>query len=242
MNRKQKVVTVSGKSAIGLVILNGNTSGTVAISANAIQRLANVQKGFEFYRFTKFNVLVPPFTRYETSIPFTSLAGQWGLAYYPEISTASMTSATVGGVCACTASLLGQCSIGFEAGGVPTVGIPGDTNCRTLRVPRSILLQTPTKWFRTNNTVTTEDTDIYQGSLVMAFNDSAGANTVSFYVHVDYTCEFSGPQDSTLLTLTESVMDSTTDAKSWADVDEKEHFPPPKRANTVAQVERALRK
>jgi len=169
--------------------------------------MTNLQKAYEFYRFTRLTLDLIPAVRFETTLPSTSASGLGVVAYYPEITTATTTSLSVTAVAQLSASRLLALQIVNANTISSTVNssqwVEGETKRVSLRVPRSVLLATPTRWFRTGLATTAEDLEIDQGTLIFAVQDAAGANTVVQYAHLSYTCEFNGQADMTTLTLTD---------------------------------------
>jgi len=202
--RPGKITTVSGKALVTMTVANGNTSTAAGIQPG-YSRLSNIQKAFEFYRFTRLSFLVPPWSRFETTWPENSQASAAALGYYPEETTATLTTVTPTALLGLDASipLTGSVVDVNAIGGTVNndVLVTGDTTQRRLTVPKRVLLGTTTKWFRTNTTTSSEVAEITQGQLIFAVADSAGANTVVLNLHMSYTIEFCGNCDSTVLTL-----------------------------------------
>jgi len=173
--------------------------------------MTNLQKAYEFYRFTRLHLDLLPAARFETTLPATSASGLGVVAYYPEITTATTTSLTVTAVAQLSASrLLATQIVNANTVGATVnqdVWVVGESKRVALNVPRAILLSTPTRWFRTGLATTAEDLEIDQGTLIYACQDAAGANTVVQYAHVTYVCEFQGQADMTTLTLTDQPSD-----------------------------------
>jgi len=202
---KGRITTLRGKAILTFQVANGNSSVINSLSPAAFARLTNVQKAFEFYRFTKVSLLVPPWGRWETTTPNNSSAVGAALGFYPEETTATTTTITPTSVLALDASIpLSGSVVNANTGSStlqPCLWIGGDSCARRLTIPKRILLETTTKWFRTNGTTSSEVAEIVQGQLIFAVQDTAGANTVFLNTHVSYEVEFCGNTDSTALTL-----------------------------------------
>jgi len=199
-------VTLSGRCSMRLTVANGNTSVAFLLQPGNFQRLLNLQKNFEFYRFTSVMCVIPPWARYETSVPKTSLAASGAFGYYPELTTATTTAISAPSVLALESSLplTGSLVNVNTTDGAILPGncvLVGQTQNQNLRVPRNVLLATPVKFWRCNSTASSEDFEITQGLFMFAVDDAAGANTVVLNVQLRYTVEFAGQNDATVFTL-----------------------------------------
>jgi len=196
-NKKRDVntVVVRGKAAVTLTVLSGNSSAGLLLQPGLFLRLNNMQKGSEFYRFTRLRMTVPPFV-----MPGNSATGNAVLGYYPEETPTTITSLSYTAVSCLSASMPLAAQL-ILSGSPPLLLAVGHTGFPTLSVPKDVLLTSAVKMFRTNAVVSGEDADIVQGTILACLLSTATAN-VTIPIHVDYVVEFKGPVDSTLLTLT----------------------------------------
>jgi len=200
-SRKNKSVTrLTGRARFYATVANGNSSTSFVIQPSSFSRLVSIQKAYEFYRFTKLRLRVPPFVRFETTYPANSEASSGAIGYYPEVFTSSQTAIQAGNLLSLEASMPLCPSIVNEnssaSGGTGVLAAPGYTKDVILNVPKSVLLSTPTKWWRTQATASSEDLFITQGTLVVAFDDTAGASTVQVPIDFQYEIEFSAQVDA----------------------------------------------
>jgi len=191
--RGQKAATVvHGKDWLVANLAAGNTSVGYQISSATFPKLSNVQKGYEFYRFTKFRVKVLPAARNDVSSgPGQVLAVGW----YPDQTATALTAATVSGVLSLSSTTL-------KATGVYGGPFAYETTPSSFSVSKKVLSQSPVKWFRTNVTVSGEDAELYHGTLLFAVNTAIGAaGAMIVNCEVTFSCEFAGEVDATALTL-----------------------------------------
>jgi hypothetical protein len=176
---------------MGILVANGNSSATASLTPLAFTRLLSIAKGYEFYRFTRVSVRIPPITRFETSIPQTSTANLYAFGYLPEQPSGSSTSLTPASVAALQASFTGSTTIANST--LNTLWVSGETAERVLRVPKAVLLSNPLQRYRV--ATISEDPATVQGTFCLSLGDTAGSNTVIMYATLDYTVEFSGASD-----------------------------------------------
>jgi hypothetical protein len=207
ISKKGTITTVTGKSLLTGSIGSGNTSTVFNLQPSVFTRLNNITKAYEFYRFTRVKLLIPPHSRYETSGPLNSSAAFGVIGYFPELTSVSSTTAiTVTPVSSLQASrplnftVVNVATVGgAPAGLVQSVGYTKDV---TLTVSREMLLATPTKWFR--NSATAVDLETVQGQFIIAVQDAAGENSVTLPIQFSFEIEFTGQVDNTTLTMFQS--------------------------------------
>jgi len=84
-----------GRLPYSSIITNGHTSALVQVSAgNLLPGLAQV---FKFYKVERLRLNCDPVVRFETTVPSTSAAGRFAVAYYPD-SLSGTTGLTIGDV------------------------------------------------------------------------------------------------------------------------------------------------
>jgi len=190
---------------LSLTVANGNNSVAIALNPGISGRQSNIQKAYEFYRFTKLRIRIPPWARFETTWPQNTTCASGALGYYPELTTATTTTVGPAAVLGLQASipLQGALVNANTVGGTTNVNLisSGLTTTQSLVVPSTVLLGTSVKWFRTNATTSSEVAEITQGQLLFTVDDAAGANTVVLRMQLIYTIEYAGEVDATLLTL-----------------------------------------
>lgn len=189
---------MSGSHFFEFVVASTNTSVAIGLLPGNFVRLSNIQKAFEFYRFTKLVLEVVPWVQENAGPVASSVASLGALGFYPELTTATLTSISAASVLSLDASIILAGSSTNATGGV--IQFVGHTASRFLRVPKRILMATPVRWYRTQGTASSEDSEITQGLMIAALTTAAGASTVVMGVKVSYTCEFTANVDSTTLT------------------------------------------
>lgn len=200
--KNKGIMRVSGKAGGSITVTNGNSSAALFLQPSTTGRLNNIEKGFEYYRFVKARFTIVPITRFETTVPDNTTAGYGAFGYYPEETTATTTTLAPANVLSLDASIPLQASVsGFTITTPLALYVQGHTVNQILNVPKSVLLSTPAKWYRTNATASAEDPFVQQGTLFVAFNDTAGANTIVVPFVLDYVCEFAGRVDSSTFTV-----------------------------------------
>ncbi len=195
MNSKLSIMRESGSDGVSLTIANGNTSVAANLAPALFQRTLALSGAYEYYRFVDIEVEIQPGLRRETNVNADTSALACIAGYVPEVSTATTTSLSYSTVASLEASK--PWSIGLEIYDTSNsrfLGLPGHTVSQFLRVPRKVLLSTPTKWFRVASD--TEDAETVQGQLLLACNNAAGANQIIAYCRVRYTIEFAGKAKS----------------------------------------------
>lgn len=207
MSSAGSVIKFGGRDRLVLTITNGNTAAGVLLAPNLTAKVDSVAMAYEWYRFTKLDITVPPTVRFETTYPSTDNAHSAALAYYPETTASFGASLTCAGLLSLPDSIPLALSVvntntnAFAQSGVNC--ITGHTMDRKLRVKKKSLLETPTRWFRVFTS--TEDAFITQGTILVAVDDSAGGNTVKFNLVVDYVVEFRGTVNTALIALGKSL-------------------------------------
>lgn len=198
--------TISGQYVLSDTIANGNTSRVLTIDTQAFAPLQNVSKAFKYYRFRKLTFVVPPIVRFETTLPLTSDAGDFGLGYTPDLVSVTTTSITVPQVCSLRDSIRGQMAIvnsnitnnSTLSAGYPGVLLAPGGGARVLRVRSSTLRDGSDQLYLCAGT---PGSFVSQGELIFAVNDAAGANTVKADILVKFTVDFYDWMDSSVLGL-----------------------------------------
>jgi len=191
MPKVQKNLVMRGKAVLQSSIASSTVSQVILIQPSTFTRLANVQLGYEFYRFRRFRLkLVAP--DYPESSLNTTGNHVGAIGYYPEETKTTATTINWAAV----ASL--ACSRVFKATQVIAgASAPGYTVPITLNVPPKILMNQPVKWYRCNS-AGTENAEIVQGTLMMSIG-AAPISTMWFFFEIDYEVEFTGAVDSSAI-------------------------------------------
>lgn len=190
--QKSNITVIRGTSILPFVVATTTTSVQMNLDPTAFFRLNNLQDGFEFYRFTRIEVVVPPWSYTGTAAGQTQAV----LGYYPEETASTTTTLTPSKLSTLERNIPLS---GYQNGSVLTSNI-GHTTNQHLRVGRSTLLRTPVKWYRTVG-VSGEDTFDIQGSLLLAVSTAPSGSALTLVTYVRYVIEFTGIVDSTALAL-----------------------------------------
>jgi len=196
-----RIWKVRGKEPFSVVITNTNNCISQSLGPGAFSdRLKNLGFGFEFFRFTRLKWVIPPISRWETSLSsgFNNTAQSAAVAYLPEVPVSTVSTLTPTNLLSLEASKPIQLNLGIEGAAASFVmSLPGNTTTQTLVVPRSVLLAVPGKWYR-NNAIT-EDLLAVQGTFLFSVADAAGANTVVLNGQMEYEIEFSGQANTAVI-------------------------------------------
>jgi hypothetical protein len=157
---------MSGKIILPATLSSGVTFPV--LQPQTFNRLTSISKAYEFFRFTKlsFRLLGPP------------AAASYIVGYLPEETTATTTFAKVQ-----EQSYSSFCAVATT--------VPGNRST----VPRSVLLATAPKWYKTNG-ASTEDDNLIQGTFLCA-SSSTGDESI-MYIEIYYMVEFTGAENSGL--------------------------------------------
>jgi hypothetical protein len=159
---------VAGKCIL-LATLSGGVTFPV-LQPQTFNRLTNISKAYEFFRFTKVS--------FRLLGPGTTNTNNYVVSYLPEETTAATTFA----------KCLEQSYSSF-CGALTTV--PGNRAA----IPRSVLLGTSPKWYKTDG-ASTENDNLIQGTFLCASTNSADVSPL--YIELTYLCELTGAEFSTL--------------------------------------------
>jgi hypothetical protein len=198
-----RVVTVPFKFYNVSTIATG-TSSVVRIMFPNFGRLNVVSPAFEFYRFTKLRVELPPIQN--SNAADTSDQPTVAVAYYPETVDVTSTSISLSTVLQQLRSTYQVMQQSDASNGI----IPGSTVYRSFSVPRPELTQLPLKWYPVASTMS--DPDSTQGSFVVATSSvpPAGGLPVPFLLTGEV--EFRGFADASIsLPLPAAVDDEKAD-------------------------------
>lgn len=192
-------VKVPGKSFFDMGIGSGTSSVILNINPTTFDRLSLIGPAFEYYRFTKLSVKIQPAQRSAPGAIGTldSRESSLALGYLPEQTAATSTTISLESVAALDASECFTANLYSESGGSITGSVPGTTVPTLLRVPKRVLLDTPTKWFRYSSD--SVDTIATQGQLILASRETADSTNVFVTLHVSYVCEFAGGSRSSVI-------------------------------------------
>jgi hypothetical protein len=200
-SKKRAVFRTSGSEVLQLTITNTNQCVGFSLDpSNFSDRLKNLSLGFEYYRFTKAVVRVPPQTRWETSLSsgFNNSAQTAAFAYLPEAPVGSVSGLGPSTLLAIVPSKPFQYNLAIEgAASTFIMSVPGNTQSWEFRIPKGVLLGVPGKWYR-NNTIS-EDPLGVQGTFLVAVADAAGSNTVQFQAQLLYEIEFTGQANNAVV-------------------------------------------
>jgi hypothetical protein len=177
-NKRQQIV-VAGKKIILTSLVAGVSSFNLAPSVAT--RLLNISDNFEFYRFIRLRFRQYPNASSTGTNPATQL-----VAYLPEETTIAFTFAGLQEQSYSTMIVTNGAQVGASSSTVPT---------NWIEVPRSVLLGTAVKWYKTSG-ATTEDDFVIQGKFLIA---SAGSTDASICtLEIEYICEFAGAEPASL--------------------------------------------
>jgi hypothetical protein len=188
-SKSRSVTTYSGKMFFFANIASATVSNVTAINLSLSVALTNMGKCFQFYRFTKLKITIPPPDYPESSLNDTG-NGLLGVGYLKEETASTVTTIPIGATLALANSKLIKCNQNNA-----TVSVPGYTVPTVLSLSRRELLATPVKWYKTG-AVSAEQLEVQQGTLIASVA-AAPLSTMEIGYAVDFTCEFSGPVDAT---------------------------------------------
>jgi hypothetical protein len=205
--------SISGKQVVGLTVTNGNTASLSALSPLTFSgsvpfRLATA---FKYFRFKRVSLHIPPIVRFETTVPTTSLAGLWCMAYVPEANGLT-TSTTYVNACSIPDNIIGTAQIvnsnvsnnsTLSTGWPGTLMVAGDTESKRFTIRSGALNEGVLRKYECKSDS--------QGTIILAVSDPAGGNTVVTQIVMSYTIEFSEPFVDDLLG---SALPPLTDGKS----------------------------
>jgi hypothetical protein len=178
-NKRQQISVAGKKYLVGAL-----TAGllTYKIAPSIASRLSNIADNFEFYRFVKLRWRQHP-NNSATGVN----ANDQIVAYFPEETSTAFTFA---GLTEQTYSTI-ICSNPNASSATSSTTIPSNW----VEVPRSVLLATAVKWFKTSG-AGTEDDFVIQGEFLIA--SASTADTSNNLIEVEYICEFAGAEPASL--------------------------------------------
>jgi hypothetical protein len=175
--RNKTKSTIPKCTLIGNVRLNNSLSsglGEISITASLSNRLAEVAAAFEFYRFKqlRYRILCDSLS---TSALVDLVAG-----YFPEEPNTTLTYEETTELTPCAHFASRPTTSAFAPQTVPS---------EWKSVQKSILLNTPVRWYRCD-TASPEDGFIRQGSLLLASSNTSDSGNIS--IEFEYTVDFKG--------------------------------------------------
>jgi hypothetical protein len=162
-----RVVTLPFKFYSTSSIATGTTSAIRSLLPN-FGRPSTVSPAFEFYRFTKLRLEIPPLQNNNSAD--TTDQPTVAIAFFPEIVDATTTTISVGTVLQQLRSTYQVMQQSDSSNGI----IPGSTVYRSFSVPTKELLAVPLKWYPV--VASSIDADFIQGTIVMATTSVVAAS------------------------------------------------------------------
>jgi hypothetical protein len=187
--KSRSVTTYKAKLFAFTTIAASTTSNTTPVSLVLSVALTNLGKCFQYYRFTKLRVTIPPPDYPESSFNDTG-NGLVGVGYLSEETVSTVTTIPIGATLALANSRLIKASQNNA-----TASITGYTVPTVLNVPRRALLSAPVKWYKTNS-ASAEEVLIQQGTLIASVATAPLSNMEIGYF-IDFAVEFCMPVDAT---------------------------------------------
>jgi len=208
MSTNKRSARTTGVSTQVFLVANGNNSVTVPLAPLSFQRTSEIQHAYEFYRFTKLSITIPPHCRFETTQTNDSSCQEGAIGYFPEETNITSTAIVPQNVLALNDSMPFAIAVVNKNASDTHFGqllAPGSTTKTVLRVARKSLKVGASMWYRCNGTASTENDFITQGTLIYAISDAAGATTVRCQAQIRYTIEWAGGAPTTIFTVVKAA-------------------------------------
>jgi hypothetical protein len=176
---KRQQISVAGKKIIITSLIAGVSSFN--LSPSLATRLLNISDNFEFFRFIRLRFRQYPNSSLAATNPSTQI-----VAYLPEETSVAFTFAGLQEQSYSTMITTNVLQAGANSTNIPS---------NWVEVPRSVLLATAVKWFKTDS-ATTEDDFVIQGKFLIASANAADVSNCT--IEIEYVTEFAGAEPASL--------------------------------------------